>query len=333
MRRERVREELKNEDAIQERLEQLRLRDERRRSGQILGSESLLPAEQVPPAPGQSAGVVPMQQEVVVAPVTEHPGQPAQVPAGMNPAVQNTSAAPAQSVADAKDAPASDEEKTSVYVHPYAGVANMKADTTFDVKPHYSVGAGIGVVSSENVSFELNYTYSEYGIAIASSNPYVAQIQVMQQYQGYANPETLGYKQNVIDAGVKVSLLGQAARIRPFLGGGGGYSKSYANYTDGYTQALERSGLSSLANDYESSAFLGYVSTGFDIKVSKQLSLGGQFKYYGVLSSRENQQLNLNGFYQNPYMIGAFDADKRAVGASLSESAFYSIQGTASFVF
>ena len=78
----------------------------------------------------------------------------------------------------------------------------MKTDSAFNVKPHYSVGAGIGVVSSENVTFELGYTYSDFGIALASSNPYVAQIQVYQAYSGYSSPESIGLKQNVFDAGV-----------------------------------------------------------------------------------------------------------------------------------
>ncbi|HUP56665.1 MAG TPA: hypothetical protein VM598_04375, partial [Bdellovibrionota bacterium] len=130
----------------------------------------------------------------------------------------------------------------------------------------------------------------------------------------------------------KLALLGQGAKIRPFLGGGGAYSKSFVNYTDGYLNMLTQYGQQNSAQDYESTSFLGYVSTGFDVRISKSVSLGGQFKYYGVLSSRENSQLNANGFYQNP-MWYAVDGDKRAVGASLSESSFYSILGTASFVF
>lgn len=349
MRRERVREEIKNEDAIQERLEELRLRDEKRRSDQIVKGDSFLPGPQVSgaaPANGQAPGLAPIQDEVVVAPVTEHPGQPAvvpavpagaaptQAPAPLNPALQTTgAAAPAQSTAEVKGDVDSNDEKSQVYVRAGAGLSNMNVNDAFDLKPHYALGGALGVQSSENVSFELGYTYATYGIAVASSNPVIQQLQWAQQAQGLGNPETLGLNKNVFDAGIRLSLLGAQSKIRPFIGGGGAYSKQYLNYASGYTAFLNQYGLSSMAQDYESSAFLGFVSTGVDVKISKQLSLGAQFKYYGVISSNENQQLNYVGFYGNPYAFGGATADKQSVGASLSDSSYYTIEATTSFTF
>ena len=52
MRRERTREELKNEDILQERLEELRLRDEKRRTDQLLGTTSQDPNAPVAPIAG-----------------------------------------------------------------------------------------------------------------------------------------------------------------------------------------------------------------------------------------------------------------------------------------
>jgi hypothetical protein len=209
----------------------------------------------------------------------------------------------------------------------------MSANSAWDVKPHYALGGALGVQSSENVSFELGYTYASYGIAVASSNPIIQQLQWTQQMQGVASPETLGLNQNVFDAGVKLSLLGSQSRIRPFLGGGGAYSKSYLNYASGYTAFLNQAGLSSMAQDYESSAFMGFVSAGVDVKISKQLSIGAQFKYYDVISSNENQQLNYYGFYGNPYGLAGATQDKQVVGASLADSSFYTIEATTSFTF
>jgi hypothetical protein len=331
MRRERVREEIRNEDAIQERLEELRLRDEKRRSGQILKGDAMLPGDQVAgPAAPQAPGLAP-QDEVVVSPVTNHPGEVAPAPAPLNPGLQQTQAP--QSVASAEPGPSDDEDKTKLYVRPLAGMSTMKTDASFNVKPHYTAGAALGIESSENLSFEVSYMYSDYGIEMGTSNPYVAQFQMYNAYNGANNLETLGLHQNVIEGGLKLALLNSQSKIRPFLGGGGGYKKEYANYAGGYIQQLDQVGLSSMTRDYESSGFVGYLATGVDVKVTKSLTLGGEFRYNGVLSSNENQQLPYNGFYTNPYWFGGLDADKRAVGASLAESAFYSITGTATFTF
>ena len=73
LRRQRVREELRNEDALQERLEELRLRDEKRRTDQILGNGAN-PADGSMAAPKPLYGAASAQDEVVAAPVLDRPG-------------------------------------------------------------------------------------------------------------------------------------------------------------------------------------------------------------------------------------------------------------------
>ncbi|OFZ37267.1 MAG: hypothetical protein A2070_08805 [Bdellovibrionales bacterium GWC1_52_8] len=101
---------------------------------------------------------------------------------------------------------------------------------------------------------------------------------------------------------------------------------------------MERSGLPS--PDYDMTQFLGFLSTGFDVRVNKSISIGAGFKYYTVLSSRQNQNLNNqalaypNGAYiPGYYALSMNDTDKQAVGGSLAQNTFYSVTGGVSFSF
>ncbi len=351
MRRERTRHELKNEDILQERLEELRLRDERARTDQLLG---------VAPAPAQAAPISApapvMTQEYITAPVTDRPGQPA----ATGSLVASRDAA-ALSYAAASE---QDDEQTTIMLLPRIGISNMNGNEQFNVQSRYTGGIGLGVGVSDTVTFEMGYQYAEYGIAMASTNPWVT------TYQGYYNGgyynqnqnfETLVMKQNVFDGGLKLYFLGPQSKLRPFVGGGAGYSKSYINYDQRIVQNLHQQGLTQMAQDYEASSYLGYLQTGFDVKLSKSVTIGGLFKYYTVFSARENQPINnaqfggqgyaQNGAY-NPYGYGAYpyngyyaqpyyannqynrpDAEKHLLGGSLARSSFYNIMATLSFSF
>ena len=182
---------------------------------------------------------------------------------------------------------------------------------------------------------------------MASSNPIIAMMQNYNAQMGLGNQDTLNMNQNVFEAGVKLSLLGPDSKVRPFIGGGGAYAKSYLNYTQQYQQMFNGGslyspyglGMGNTSSDYELSQYLGYLDAGVDIKLSKTISIGASFKYYTVLSSSENGQLAYGGFYgygYGPY-YGAnsplLNQDKTMAGASLSASAFYTIAGDVSFVF
>ena len=362
MRRERVRAELQNEDVLQERLEELRLRDEKRRTQDLLTGKALdANGEAAAPAQGQG-----LRDEAVMAPVTERPGQglpqppvttigpapannvasaypqgygqpvqpmgnPNGYPMGYQQESVATSAAMATSVSNPED-------KTMLYIRPFAGIPNMDVNNAFDVRPHYAAGVGLGVGAGESLTFDIAYTFADYGVNLASTNPWVATAQNFAAQQGQTSAlESLTMKQNIFEAGLRLHLLNTEAKVRPFLGGGAGYSKSYINYSQGYLQSLRASGLTAQTTDYEASSYLGYLTTGFDIRLNKAVSLGGNFKYYSVLSSNENSQVAYQGF-ASPY--GGFPAfpnqataDKSAVGASLSTSSFYTITGGATFVF
>ena len=126
---------------------------------------------------------------------------------------------------------------------------------------------------------------------------------------------------------------------RPYLGGGGAYAKSFINYDQRIINALWSSGLQSLASDYTLDSFLGYVTGGLDVRLTKSISVGANTRYYAVLSSRENQSLNnaaLSGYYPGYYGYGVYysaDADKQILGGTMSRAAFYSVTGEVTFTF
>lgn len=332
LRRQRVREELKNEDILQERLEELRLRDEKKRTEDVLTTKT--PVAQ--PAP--------VSQEAVVAPVTDRPGQqplPLVVPAAANPAPAQTGAT--QGAKSAQESSGSSVAQMSTEADgssqnfidftPRLGISNMTSDSAYSLKSRFSAGAALGVHVTDNIAVEIGYAYSEYGVEATSSNPYVVGYQVYNRIR-----EPLAMKQNVLDAGMKLYLLGSDSRVRPFIGGGAGYAKSYINYDQKIIDGLRQAGYRGLTNDYELDSVLGYASAGLDIKLSKNISLGAQFKYYGVLTSNENGAINNfalaygNGYYPT---YPAYDPaqEKQILGGSLARQSFYSALVGVSFSF
>jgi hypothetical protein len=328
MRRERVRTEIKNEDILQERLEELRLRDERKRTDQLL-SPAPVPAAQTEAAPLPAPA---LREEVVTSPYADQETRDALV---RKTTPLPPTAAESDRIAVSQAATmAGEEERTPIYVQGKGGLSSMSSDGAYEVTGRYSAGVALGVVVSDNLSFEAGYTYSEYGVALANSGQGF--------YPGWGattpNPtayETIAMKQNVIDAGLKLHMLGPDARLRPYVGGGAAYGKSFVNYDTRVLSWLNQMGRTDLGRDYETTSFLGYLSAGFDLKVAKSVFVGANFRYHKVLTSRENNTLNPYAFAQ-PGGFGAFaapDADKQVVGGSLAASGFYSILAGVTFLF
>ncbi|MGK5083750.1 hypothetical protein WDW37_10645 [Bdellovibrionota bacterium FG-1] len=349
MRRQRQREEIKNEDLLQERLEDLRLRDERKRLDQVFAAPSQSPS----PVPAQMAAQMPVQmpvqmkEEMVMAPVTS--GGPS--PLAMVDTISLSRAAPvaAPSGMSVTTAEPSVTDKTWISVAPHGGLSNLIGQGGyFDIRPHFAVGIGAEVSASDNFSFVVGYTFNEYGVAMTSSNPFVLARQATAMMQGTpASIESVAMKQNVFDAGLKVHLLGPDSKLRPFIGAGGSYAKSYINFDSKILADMNSYYGRSISPDYEVSNFLGYLSGGLDVKISKSISVGAEFKYYAVLSSRENN--NFSNYYGAMYPSaygGAYNGynaysgvnpytgtDTSVAGGSLARASFYSILGVATFTF
>lgn len=358
LRRERMRQELRNEDLLQERLEELRLRDEQRRTDQVLGSggEQKGNAPRAAEEPASITAPLPMKQEIVVPPVTEQ--RPAAVPSAAPttgaPQSSNQSQSFEQVAVVSQNTPFngmgmssradgfSSSEKTLITIQPRGGLAQLTNQSGYDVHPHYSLGIGVGFEVSDHMAFEGGYTYSEYGMALSLTNPTVQWAQGI----GYTyNPtaESIAFKQNVADLGLKLYLLGRESRIRPFIGGGGAYSKGYLNYDQNILNNLKILRQTALASDYEISQFLGFLSAGLDIQVTRSVAVSGTFKYFSVLSAQENQNLNnyalLGGYpsygslYSYNTLAAQTDIDKQIAGGSLAQVGFYTINVGINFAF
>ncbi len=331
VRRERMREELRNEDLLQERLEDLRLQDEKRRTGQVLGQADASPTS---PAPlgGFAATTVAsspapvIQEQVVSVPVSD----------------QGASSAGVSTLRAADFQSSSGDEVFTIRIVPRGGLSSFAGASPYNIQGRYTVGAGLDMGVSDHLGFEINYSYSDYGLALNDSTA-LALSGLLNPYgfaYGGANNWTGALKQNVVDAGLKLHLLGMASRIRPFIGGGGGYSRSFLNYDPRILNFLRQYGYGVPA-DYELSQFLAYATAGLEIRISKSVNVGASYRYYTVLSSRQNQDL------YNPALYGAYpgalygygglggmnSVGQQFVGGSLSNTSFNSVTATVSFLF
>lgn len=354
MRRERQREELKNEDILQERLEELRLRDERRRTDEVLGARVAAGS-----AAPQMAGMA-LKEEVVMSPVTEHAGTPGLAPA-MAPAPTTynvamvgapVAASPETSMmaqSSMSVAPGNDgiekSERTWISVAPRAGISNMTGDATyFTVSPHFGAGISASMGASEYFTFQLGYTFNQYGVSMASTNPYVVRAHFQAGALGQSNFQSINMNQNVFDAGMKVHLLSSESRIRPFVGGGGAYARSYLNFSSAVLNQMN-SGYAynaQVSPDYTISNFLAFLSSGIDFKVAKNISVGADLRYYAVLSDSQSGYNSaydnvfaggFNGGYGGMMGVSPLSSDTAVAGNALSRNSFYSIMGSVTFSF
>ncbi|MBU6376757.1 MAG: outer membrane beta-barrel protein [Bdellovibrionales bacterium] len=336
MRRERLREELRNEDLLQERLEDLRLQDEKRRTGQLAGQ----PSAPVPaPVMAPMAGVVaPTLGVAPVSPVIEE--QVVSVP------VSDRGASAGSSTLKVSDLQTSSEigndDVFTIRLAPRGGVSNFSGPSPYAVEGRYTVGVALDMGVSDHLNFELGYSYSDYGLALndATANALRGVLNPYGLAYGGSNDKTAALRQNVVDAGLKLHLLGMSSRLRPYIGGGAGYSRSYLNYDPRILDFLKQYGYGT-PPDYEMSQFLAYASAGLDIRLSKSVSVGASYRHYTVLSSRQNQDLYnpaLYGAYSGYYGYGGGvgtlgSIEQQYAGGSLSETSFHSLTGTVSFQF
>lgn len=315
--------ESQNEDALQRRLEQLRLQDEERRLDSIFGR-----AQQ----PSQQAGVAAPLEEVNVGAPTAAGAAPVATPVAAPAAGGAMVMAPTADGGASIATTAAPSNKDAFTFGLRVGTGKMANTDLFEVNGRSSIGVQGGWVVSPNFTLTGGYSYNQYSVNLLSSNPYIQQIQYYDQLRG-GDFSLYNMNQNILEAGAKMHLLDEESRVRPFIQGGGAYSFSYVNFTEKYDQYLQNSGLNA---DYKSSASLFYLGGGFDIRLAKRVSLGLDGRYYKVVSSKENNNLNVypgyNGGYGSTYGQ-AYDGDKQVVGGSLARSDFWTATGAVNFQF
>ncbi len=336
VRRTRMREEMKNEDLLQQRLEELRLRDEQRRSEKLLKSSGLSEdedAEKASLSAGTSAPV--MKEEQVVAPITETVTAP-EVKTTTSQSVKTDvvsstqSTATQMSVAPVGDYPSEKSKSANgISIMPKIGFASISNADSYNFDSRFTAGLALGFSVSEYVGLELGYAYSEY--ALTPGNRAYAPGYSMASFYNQ-----LEYKQNTFDIGMKLYFVNSEAKVRPYVGGGAAYSMGYINYnkrTRDMMAMYPQYGFGRDVTDYQLNQIMGTLSAGLDLKVSSNVSIGAGYKYFMPISSNENSQLNNAGF-ANPYVpMNAYDFTKDYARGSLRDSNIHLIQVGASFSF
>lgn len=337
LRRQRLREELKNEDLLTTKLEELRLKDEMKRTDQLLGSG--VNKEQEKPAPIQELRVGSAAVETPAA----MPASAAVAPVPLNPAVNTAAIVSAQVQPGAQTSMATvpvlpneegEMENNRVSITPRIGISNItnSANTFYEISSKYSLGGDISVDVTDHIAFTAGYTYSAYLLSAGSAFMAPAGYKLQQ----------LQLNDNSITAGMRGYLLGMKSRVRPFIGGGVGYRKGFINYDEAARRYFSSP---DTLQDVEISGFSGNAEAGLEFRLSKSLSLVGSFRYFTMLSSSQNVPVNANGFINagmvpggyyygglSPYASAA-DYQKYQAADSLAKNSFYQLMAGVSLSF
>ncbi len=295
MRRSRLREELKNEDLLTQKLEELRLKDEMKRTDDLLGSG----VNKAPEAP---------MQEVKVGAAAAAPTIDKSAPAGANPQLTapvtitgapiDASSAGGKSVATAEESDDKSLQSNRITITPRFGTGSI-TNSIYDVTAKLAAGLGVSMDVSDYFSITGGYTYASYSLGAGRSLYYPSGF----NQQSYL--QTVNLHDNVIDLGVKAYLFGPKNRLRPYIGGGFGYRRGYVNY-DSTTQDYLRRVNQYSAQDVEIAGVSGYIETGLDFKITNAIAITGAFRYFNMLSSSQSNPLDPNAFvnqqgYNNGY--------------------------------
>jgi hypothetical protein len=239
------------------------------------------------------------------------------------PAIADDAAPANESVAKKSE----ESTKSGFKLSPVIGMTNINSNY-YNISARYTAGIELEMEMDENLAAVIGYSYSQYDISLGSSNPFYTQ--GAQYGYGAGSYAALQYNQNVFSGGMRLYLMPKTSKLRVFLGGGLGYNKGYVNTNNRYAQTYQYNPFQN-NTDYEVSSFIGILEAGGEFQVSKNVSVGGLFKYNQVLSANENQPLNNYGFINSGY--GGQISDKTVVGGSIAKENFYSILGTVKVAF
>ncbi len=299
LRMQRERQELQNEDMLTQKLEELRLKDEMKRTQNLMAMSGI---EKDPGVVDQPVGTATQELKT----------QPQVNPAVTQSPIANQSTVVATAVANPEE-----DQNGKISITPRGGMTGI-TNSMYDVQSDYSAGVGLGVDFSENLAFTAGYTFSKYTIAAGTTvyNP------------GYAL-QKLDMSDNVMDMGLRLNFLSTKAKLRPFIGGGVGYRRGFVNYDNATLNYMKQYNYGMNTQDVELSAFMGYIETGLEIKLTKMIGISGMIRYFNILSSRQTNPINPYAFV-NPYNNGGYygtygyNNDARtSAGTALADNNFY----------
>jgi hypothetical protein len=317
MRRQRMRAELKNEDMLTQKLEELRLRDEVRRSNELLGSGV---AKEQP----QAVASAPVVEERVGSAAVQNPAT-AQTIQNVNPNASVQQAAPVGAVTSINGAPMSsdalgqtvatgsvegnaelEEPKMRISITPRGGLSSMTS-SMYDIEARYAFGLDVGVEVSDHFAFIGGWSYSSYSLGAGTAFSYPTGMNM-------AYMQRLNMNDNVFSLGVRAYIMGPKSQVRPFIGIGGAYRRGFVNFDDN-TVALMRQYNPYVGQDIQIAGFSGYLETGLEFKITKNIALTGSFKYFNVLSSRQSNPLDPSAFMNNQGYYGGSMMYSGAMGS------------------
>lgn len=326
MRRQRMREELKNEDLLTTKLEELRLKDEMKRTEQILGSGEKK-EETTQPA---------VMQEVRVGSAAAEAAPASSTVTAVTTAPVAVSAAPVTMTAFS-DKESESELLGRVSLSPRGGLSSI-TNSVYDISSKFSFGFDLSVDATDHIAFLAGYTYSSYNIGPGSTLSYLGQV-------------PFGFRQvqlndNTINLGMRAYILGPRSKVRPFAGAGVGYRIGHINFdekTRQYAMTNPYGLVNSQVQDVDVTGFTGSLETGIEFRLTKSIALSGTFRYYTLLSSRQSNPISPYGFMGSP-LVGGYSAglaypgygfgDERTTTAdAVAKNSFYQLMAGVSVSF
>ncbi len=347
-RQARLEQEIKNEDLLQQRLEELRLKDEQRRTEQVLRATRDEPVRKATPDQGRvqapsmntSSSQAPMQTAESVEPArpviledseTDDSYQMSKAPLTAQPAyvrqgsdVLSTSRSSVSDLATTPENGSSEagladarrneaKEKSGIYVAPRAGLPVLSSNQ-YNFVPKYLVGVGVGFELSERFTFDLGFNYSQVGVSLGQNLA-----------NQFGNPSNrLTYKQTAFDMTSRWIALGKEYKFRPFIGGGVGYGMGSINY-DQTGNTLPTAFQNN--QDYQLRTFQGILLTGADYWITPTISLQLSYRYIRTLSATEREGINNNGFFST------YDPNKANIRGSIRTAAAHQVGAGFQFLF
>ena len=266
IRRQRQDTEIQTEQKIVEKLEQSRMEDEKRRAGVLFG-------DKFDNLNGQAQQAPAVQQ----APVTPPP-VPVQVVSEPKQALDRDMIREELHAAMSDLKPVEEKQAHRPYMSIMAGMADYPQAR--NVQGQYAFGFNLGTRIEDRFLVEAGFMYSNFKLNKQTGyyNPYTGQF----------TAEVTEVDQYSVSGVAKYSLF--TGILRPFFGLAMAYN--YRNYTD--TQFL-------LGSNTANTQSLDWGPTlGAEFEMSKDYSLGVDFKYMWNLSSRSNSQYD-NYRNQNYY--------------------------------
>ncbi len=276
IRREREQTEARTNDEALAKLEERRMKAEQALADETSGLAETAQQQQQQPVPP-----LPVQEEIVRAPIADAPGaSQAPVVAGGN---QNVTAS---TVATAESASTGASKRALTFqIAPRGGFGQILGNSTYQAKGKYAAGLKLGVGFGEYFGIQGGYTYGEYGVIAPVTNYYLSNYVYWSKAHSYSS-QMMNLKQNTGDLVLKAWLLDSDTMVRPFLTVGAAYSKNYLNYSSSVLRYLEQYGLKDrMGKDTDSSSYMGTAGAGVDVQLTKNIAVTGAFEFYKVLSA------------------------------------------------